>query len=150
MHCPFCNAPETRVTDSRLADEGSQVRRRRECIACHVRFTTFEVAELSLPRVIKADGSREGFAEEKIRHGMQRALEKRAVATDQIEAAIQRIKRHLLAQGEREISSRRIGEWVMDELRSLDQVAYIRFASVYLSFEDVKAFRELIERLEKE
>jgi transcriptional repressor NrdR len=150
MRCPFCGAPDTRVIDSRLAGEGDQVRRRRECLSCSERFTTYENAELNMPRVVKRDGSREPYAEEKLKSGMLHALEKRAVSTDRVEEAVARIKRKLLGQGEREVSSRRIGEWVMEELRGLDQVAYIRFASVYLSFADVQAFREVIERLEKD
>lgn len=150
MRCPFCGSPETKVIDSRLAGEGDQVRRRRECLGCAERFTTYETAELSLPRVVKRDGSREPFNEEKLRTGMMRALERRPVETERVEDAVNRIKRRLLAAGEREVKSSRVGEWVMEELRGLDQVAYIRFASVYLSFEDVQAFRDLIERLEKD
>ncbi|MFP4161919.1 MAG: transcriptional regulator NrdR [Ectothiorhodospira sp.] len=150
MKCPFCSAPDTRVVDSRLAGEGDQVRRRRECVVCGERFTTFEGAELNLPRVVKQDGGREPFSETKLRAGMMHALEKRPVSTDRIEAALVRIKRRARGQGEREIPARRIGEWVMEELLALDQVAYIRFASVYLSFADVQAFREAVERLEKE
>jgi transcriptional repressor NrdR len=150
MRCPFCGAPDTRVIDSRLAGEGDQVRRRRECTSCSERFTTYETAELAMPRVVKRDGSREPFSEDKLKSGMLHALEKRAVSTDRVEEAVARIKRKLLGQGEREVESRHIGEWVMEELRGLDQVAYIRFASVYLSFADVQAFREVIERLEKD
>lgn len=150
MKCPFCGAPETRVVDSRLAGEGDQVRRRRECVACGERFTTFEGAEIHLPRVVKRDGSREPFSEAKLRAGMMHALEKRPVSTDRIEAALARIKRRARGLGEREIPARSIGEWVMEELLALDQVAYIRFASVYLSFADVRAFREAVERLEKQ
>lgn len=150
MRCPFCGAQNTRVIDSRLSGEGDQIRRRRECLSCHERFTTYEEAELSLPRVVKQDGRREPFSEDKLRNGMLRALEKRAVATDLVEEAIQRIKRLAMTTGEREMNSRQIGEWVMQELRGLDQVAYVRFASVYRSFEDVQAFRDLIERLEKD
>ena len=150
MLCPFCGAQDTKVIDSRLAGEGTQVRRRRECLSCSERFTTYEAAELTLPRVVKSDGTREPFNIEKLRRGMLHALEKRPVETDKIEKSIDRIKHKLLAQGDREIESRRLGDWVMDELHQLDQVAYIRFASVYLSFEDVDAFRELIERLEKD
>ncbi len=150
MRCPFCGADDTKVIDSRLAGEGSMVRRRRECQECSERFTTFETAELVLPRVIKRDGVCEPFDEEKLRAGMIKALERRPVALDAIEGAINRIKRRARATGEREIKSRLIGEWVMDELRTLDQVAYVRFASVYRSFQDVNAFREEIERLEKE
>jgi len=150
MLCPFCGAQDTKVIDSRLAGEGTQVRRRRECLSCSERFTTYEVAELTLPRVVKSDGTREPFTIDKLRRGMLHALEKRPVETDKIEKSINRIRHKLLAQGDREIESRKLGDWVMDELHQLDQVAYIRFASVYLSFEDVDAFRELIERLEKD
>ncbi|AOV16473.1 transcriptional regulator NrdR [Acidihalobacter aeolianus] len=150
MHCPFCQHADTRVIDSRLSNDGDQVRRRRECAACGERFTTYETAELNLPRVIKRGGAREPFSEAKLRGGMLHALEKRPVATELVEAAINRIKRHVLAQGEREVAAERIGDWVMDELRALDEVAYVRFASVYMSFEDVAAFREVIERLERE
>ena len=150
MRCPFCGAQDTRVIDSRLAQEGDQVRRRRECGECRERFTTYEAAELNMPRVVKNNGSREPFREEKLRAGMLRALEKRPVGSDRIEATISRIKKRLLARGEREIPSRLIGESVMQELASLDQVAYIRFASVYRSFQDVNEFREVIDRLEQE
>jgi transcriptional repressor NrdR len=150
MRCPFCGAQDTKVIDSRLANEGGQVRRRRECLSCSERFTTYETAELNMPRVVKSDGKREPFDIDKLRRGMLHALEKRPVETDRVEDAINRIRHKLLAQGEREIESRRLGDWVMDELHALDHVAYIRFASVYLSFEDVDAFRELIERLEKD
>jgi transcriptional repressor NrdR len=150
MHCPFCGVRDTRVTDSRLVGEGHQVRRRRECTACKERFTTYEKMELTLPRVIKRDGSREPFSEDKLRAGMLRALEKRSVSSDQIEAAVGHIMHHLVFAGEREVASREIGERVMEALRHLDQVAYVRFASVYRSFQDVHAFREEIERLENE
>ena len=150
MRCPFCAEPDTRVIDSRLVDEGERVRRRRECIACKERFTTYEAAELNLPRVIKSDGRREAFSENKLRTGMLRALEKRPVATERIEAAVAQIKRQMRASGEREIPSRRIGDWVMEQLRTLDQVAYVRFASVYRSFQDVRAFVDEIKRLETE
>ena len=150
MRCPFCHAQDTKVIDSRLANDGDQVRRRRRCLACTERFTTYEGAELSFPRIIKGDGSRAPFDENKLRSGMLRALEKRPVDSDQTEQAINRIRRRLSARGEREIPSRTIGEWVMEELRGLDQVAYVRFASVYRSFQDVHAFREVIERLERE
>ncbi len=150
MRCPFCGALDSKVIDSRLASDGEQVRRRRECLRCEERFTTYETAELTLPRVVKSNNSREVFSEAKLRAGMLRALEKRPVGIDAVEAALGRIKHAALAQGEREIPSRMIGEWVMEELRRLDQVAYIRFASVYRSFEDVHAFREVIDRLERE
>jgi len=136
------------VIDSRLAGEGDQVRRRRECLVCAERFTTYESAELNLPRVVKGDGRRVPFDGMKLRVGMMKALEKRPVSTDEVDAAVARITRRLMSSGESEVDSRRIGELVMDELRQLDQVAYVRFASVYRRFEDVRAFREEIERLE--
>lgn len=138
------------MIDSRLFGEGDQVRRRRECTSCKERFTTYEKAELNLPRVIKQDGSREPFDGRRLEAGIMRALEKRPVSTEQIDAALNHIRRRALASGEREIASRQVGEWVMDELRNLDQVAYVRFASVYRKFEDVNAFREEIERLENQ
>jgi len=150
MQCPFCADRDTRVVDSRLVAEGDQVRRRRECSACRERFTTYEKAELALPRVVKRDGSRVPFNEERLRTGMLRALEKRPVESELVEQAIGRIKRVLMAGGEREVPSRLIGEHVMAALGELDQVAYVRFASVYRSFQDVAAFREEVERLEKE
>ncbi len=150
MRCPFCGNMDTKVIDSRLAGEGMQVRRRRECMACADRFTTYESAELVMPRIIKSDGTREPFNEEKLLTGVLRALEKRPVDTESVEAGISRIQHRLQACGEREIPSRQVGEWVMEELRSLDQVAYVRFASVYRSFQDVSEFRDEIERLEQE
>lgn len=147
MHCPFCGTPDTRVIDSRLSAEGDKVRRRRECPGCNARFTTYELAELVIPPVVKRDNRREPFLEEKLRAGLLRALEKRPISVERIEAAILRIKNR--ASSERELSSQQIGEWVMDELRNLDQVAYVRFASVYRSFQDVNAFREEIERLQQ-
>lgn len=149
MHCPFCNTSDTRVVDSRLTPEGDKVRRRRECLQCETRFTTYEIAELSLPRIIKHDGRREAFAVQKLRVGLLKALEKRPVSSAQLEAALRRIENKMRASAERELASRQLGEWVMDELRELDQVAYVRFASVYRSFEDVNAFREEIERLQQ-
>ena len=150
MRCPFCAAYDTKVIDSRLAGDGEQIRRRRDCLSCQERFTTYEAAERSMPRVVKSNGGREVFMEDKLRGGILRSLEKRPVGIDAIEAAIGRIKHNILASGEREIPSMQIGAWVMEELRRLDQVAYIRFASVYRSFEDVNAFREVIEHLERE
>ena len=150
MHCPFCGEKDTRVVDSRLVSDGAQVRRRRSCSACKERFTTFETVELNLPRVVKRDGTRVAFDEQRLRAGMLRALEKRPVDSDRVEEAIQRIKRGIIAGGEREVRSRAIGEQVMAALRDLDQVAFVRFASVYRSFEDVEAFRAEIERLENE
>ena len=149
MFCPFCNEQETKVIDSRLVAEGHQIRRRRECLTCKERFTTFEIAELVLPRVIKRDGSREPFNEEKLRAGLQRALEKRPVSTESIEKAINDIKSGLRATGEREVESEFVGNIIMDNLRELDQVAYVRFASVYRSFEDIREFGEEIARLGK-
>lgn len=140
--------PDTKVIDSRLSLEGERVRRRRECVHCNVRFTTYEVAELTLPRVIKQDGRREGFDQGKLRTGLLKALEKRPVSTAQIDAAIRRIEQRACASGERELAARQLGEWVMAELRELDEVAYVRFASVYRRFQDVNAFREEIERLQ--
>ena len=139
MHCPFCGAHDTKVTDSRLVAAGEQVRRRRECLACQERFTTFETAELVLPRLIKQDGTRQPFDEDKLRAG--------PVSVERLEEAIALIKHRLRATGEREIRSRVVGELVMDELRKLDQVAYIRFASVYRQFQDLAEFRDEIERL---
>ena len=150
MYCPFCGKQDTKVIDSRLASEGAQVRRRRECIACGERFTTFESPELVMPRIIKSNGAREPFNEGKLIAGMMRALEKRPVEAELVDAAINRLQHRLRASGEREIPSLQLGEWVMNELRELDQVAYVRFASVYRSFEDVNAFREEIEKLASE
>lgn len=150
MHCPFCNHEDTKVIDSRLAGEGAQVRRRRECEKCGERFTTFEGAELVMPRIVKHDGTREPFDEKKLRAGMMRALEKRPVSTEAIEEALARIAHKLQVAGEREIKSRQLGEWVMQELKALDEVAFVRFASVYHRFQDVNAFREEIERLQDE
>jgi transcriptional repressor NrdR len=150
MYCPFCGKQETTVIDSRLASEGAQVRRRRECLDCGERFTTFESAQLVMPRIIKSNGAREPFDDDKLIGGIMRALEKRPVESERVDAAISRLQHRLRASGEREIPSRQVGEWVVNELRQLDQVAFVRFASVYRSFEDVNAFREEIERLEKE
>ena len=148
MHCPFCSADETKVIDSRLVAEGHQVRRRRECVECHERFTTFESAELVMPRVIKSNGSREPFNEDKLRGGIQRALEKRPVGMEAVEESINRIESKLRATGAREVDAKLIGNLVMEELKGLDKVAYIRFASVYRSFEDIREFGEEIARLE--
>ncbi len=150
MHCPFCADKETKVIDSRLVADGDQVRRRRECLKCGERFTTFETAELVMPRVIKSNGSRQPFDEDKLRSGLTRALEKRPVSLEVVESTINRIKHKLRATGEREVKTRDVGEIVMEELRDLDEVAYVRFASVYRSFQDVKEFREEIERMDKE
>jgi transcriptional repressor NrdR len=148
MHCPFCSENETKVIDSRLVADGHQVRRRRECLACHERFTTFETAELVMPRVIKSNGNREPFDEDKMASGMLRALEKRPVSADAIELSLSVIKSQLRATGEREVPSELIGNLVMEQLKVLDKVAYIRFASVYRSFEDVREFGEEIAKLQ--
>jgi transcriptional repressor NrdR len=147
VHCPFCGHGETKVIDSRLVAEGDQVRRRRECQECGERFTTFESAELVLPRVIKSNGNRQPFDEEKLRSGILRALEKRPVSLETVESTISQIKHKLRATGERELKTRDVGELVMEELRKLDDVAYVRFASVYRSFQDIDEFREEIDRL---
>lgn len=149
MHCPFCAAIDTKVIDSRLVAEGDQVRRRRECFDCKERFTTYEIAELVMPRIVKQNGVREPFDEIKLRAGLQRALEKRPVAVEALEAIIQRIKHALRATGEREIGSRVLGELVMAELRTIDPVAYVRFASVYRSFQDISEFRDAIDNLQQ-
>ena len=138
------------MVDSRLANESNQVRRRRECVSCAARFTTYEAPMLNMPMVIKNDGSRDSFDEQRVRNGMMRSLEKRPVSAEQIEDAMSHIKRQLAALDAREIPSRKIGELVMRELQALDHVAYIRFASVYLSFEDLSSFEEVIKRLEAE
>lgn len=147
MHCPICGFEDTRVVDSRLISEGHQVRRRRECQKCHERFSTYETVELSMPKIVKSDGSRETFNEAKLRSGIELALEKRPVSTEQVERAIDRIMHRLATSGDREVPSRVIGEAVMSELQALDHVAYIRFASVYRSFQDIDAFKEAVDRL---
>ena len=144
MKCPFCGEPDTQVVDTRLAEEGASVRRRRRCSACHKRFTTYELAELRMPQVVKQNGKREDFSLDKLRLGFARALHKRPVATELVDEAVRRIGQRVLATGERELDSRRLGEMVMEELRKLDKVAYIRFASVYRSFQDVDDFRDAI------
>ncbi|MDT8427427.1 MAG: transcriptional regulator NrdR [Pseudomonadales bacterium] len=150
MHCPFCAAMDTKVIDSRLVAEGNQVRRRRECITCAERFTTYESAELVMPRIIKQNGNREPFDEAKLHYGLMKALEKRPVSIEKVDEAINRIKNALRATGEREIASRVVGEQVMKELRELDEVAFVRFASVYRSFKDLNEFRAEIDRLSNE
>ncbi|WP_439258397.1 transcriptional regulator NrdR [Lonepinella sp. BR2271] len=147
MYCPFCSAEETKVIDSRLVAEGFQVRRRRECTQCHERFTTFESAELLVPRVIKKDDAREPFDELKLRQSIQHAVGKRPVSEDDVENAVSHIIHQLQATGEREVPSKLIGNLVMDELKKLDKVAYIRFASVYLSFEDINEFSKEIDKI---
>ncbi|MBL4821137.1 MAG: transcriptional regulator NrdR [Gammaproteobacteria bacterium] len=150
MHCPFCNTVDTKVIDSRLVADGNQVRRRRECITCSERFTTYETAELVMPRIIKQNGNREPFDEEKLHSGLTKALEKRPVSLEKVDEAISRIKANLRATGEREIQSRVVGEQVMKELRDLDEVAFVRFASVYRSFKDLDEFRKEIDKLSRD
>ena len=150
MFCPFCSAQETKVIDSRLVSGGDQIRRRRQCIECSERFTTFEMAELVMPKVIKRDNTREPFNEDKLAAGLTRALEKRPVSTEAIDQTMGKIKSELRATGEREVKSELIGELIMEALKKLDKVAYVRFASVYRSFEDVKEFGEEIARLSNE
>ncbi len=150
MYCPFCQHEDTRVIDSRVSEDGATIRRRRECEQCNERFNTFETAELKLPALIKSDGRREAFDERKLRTGFERALQKRPVTVEQVDAAVRGVIHSLRMTGERELPSRRLGVFVMDELKKLDQVAYVRFASVYRRFEDVADFREEIERLERD
>ncbi|MFA7552596.1 MAG: transcriptional regulator NrdR [Spongiibacteraceae bacterium] len=150
MRCPFCSHDDTKVVDSRLVAEGGQVRRRRECLACSERFTSYETAELLMPRIIKQNGNREPFDEAKMRAGIVRALEKRPVSVEKIEAIISKIEHNLQATGEREVQSLVLGEQVMEQLKQLDQVAYVRFASVYRDFKDLNEFREELDRLAQE
>ncbi|MGI9270662.1 MAG: transcriptional regulator NrdR [Woeseiaceae bacterium] len=149
MHCPFCSHEETKVIDSRLAADGRQIRRRRQCLDCNERFTTFESAELVMPRLVKSDNSRQPFDESKLRSSMTRALEKRPVPSDELEDAVGRLIHRLRTMGEREVPSRLVGDLVMEELRALDEIAYVRFASVYRRFQDVTEFEEEIKRLQR-
>ena len=149
MHCPFCQHEDTRVIDSRVSEDGSTIRRRRECEACNERFNTFETAEIKLPSLVKTDGRREAFDEGKLRTGFERALQKRPVSGEQVDVAVRNVIHALRMTGEREVASRRIGEFVMDELKKLDQVAYVRFASVYRRFEDIGAFMEALKTLQR-
>ena len=150
MHCPFCGAVDTKVIDSRLVSEGNHVRRRRQCAACSERWTTYESAELVMPRIIKQDGVREPFNEDKLMAGLAKALEKRPVSIDKVEEAMSKIKANIRSGGEREVHSRDVGEQVMSALRELDEVAFVRFASVYRSFKDLNEFREEIDKLSKD
>ncbi len=150
MHCPFCHEIDTKVVDSRLVADGEQVRRRRECLVCHERFTTFEIAELIMPLIIKRDGRRKPFSIENLRAGMLRALEKRPVSRDALEEAIVTIMQKIRRLGEREIESHQVGAWVMDALYRMDHVAYVRFASVYKRFKDVSEFRQTIDKMNTE
>jgi len=149
MKCPFCNASDTQVLDSRVSEEGVSVRRRRRCAACNKRFTTYETVELRLPQVVKQDGRRTEFSRDKLLAGFHKALHKRMVPAEKVDAAVERIVQNLLALGVREVPARQIGDMVMDELYQLDQVAYIRFASVYRSFQDVDDFRHAIQEVQK-
>lgn len=149
MKCPFCGDTDTQVIETRLSEDGAAIRRRRRCQKCEKRFTTFETADIRLPQVVKANGIREEFSEAKLREGFTRALHKRPVPAELMEAAVAQIRQKLLSLGEREIPSRELGEMVMNALRKLDKVAYIRFASVYRSFQDVDDFRDVIRDLDK-
>ena len=149
MKCPFCASTDTQVIDSRVSEPGGAIRRRRRCTSCQKRFTTYETVELRLPQVVKTNGTRSDFDVGKLRNGFQRALHKRPVPTEFVDQAVDRIVGQVLALGEREIASRQIGEMVMQELYKLDKVAYIRFASVYRSFQDVEDFREAVRKIKK-
>ncbi len=150
MYCPFCHETDTKVIDSRLVADGAQVRRRRECLICHERFKTFEVAELVMPSIIKRDGRRKPFSMDNLRAGMLRALEKRPVSMDDLEDAIITIMQKIRQHGEREIDSSQVGQWVMEQLYRMDHVAYVRFASVYKRFKDVSEFRQTIDQMRDE
>ena len=150
MHCPFCSFEESKVIDSRLVTKGSEIRRRRECLKCGERWTTFEVGELVMPKIIKQDKSRVPFDENKIREGIARSLEKRPVSDAQFQTLIDSIKKEIRDFGEREIESKQVGELVMRHLRKLDEVAFVRFASVYRSFQDPNEFSEEVKKLSDE
>tara|TARA_A100001011_G_C14172647_1_gene783233 strand:- start:527 stop:1006 length:480 start_codon:yes stop_codon:yes gene_type:complete len=150
MHCPFCQAQDTKVIDSRLVGDGTQIRRRRECELCKARFTTFETADLALPRIIKSDGERQPFNGTKLKAGMLRALEKRPLSSEEVDALFGNVLTQIRQLGEREIPSRMLGEIVMKSLKSVDQVAYVRFASVYRDFQDIEEFAQEISTLSKE
>ena len=147
MRCPFCNAEDTSVINSRISEEGDRVRRRRQCIVCGKRFTTYETIELRLPQIVKQNGNRTEFSRNKLLTGFLRALHKRPVPTEAVDAAIERIIQQLLNSGAREVSSRSVGELVMQELYNMDKVAYIRFASVYKSFQDIDDFQDVIKEV---
>ncbi len=149
MKCPFCGHPDTQVVDSRVSEDAESIRRRRRCLSCDKRFTTYETVELRMPQIVKTSGSRAEFDDAKLRTSFTRALHKRPVPTEEVDAAIQRITQRLLALGEREVPSRTVGQMVMKELYKLDKVAYIRFASVYRDFQDVEDFRDAIEEVAK-
>ncbi len=147
MKCPFCGTLDSQVIDSRVSEAGDSIRRRRRCMSCNKRFTTYETADIRMPQVVKQNGQREDYSSDKVRISFMRALHKRPVSVELVDGAIDRITQHLLARGEREIPSLRVGEMVMEELRRLDKVAYVRFASVYRSFQDVDDFRDVIRDL---
>ena len=147
MHCPFCKAEDTRVVDSRMAEDGAQVRRRRECEKCGARFTTFEKPQLQMPQILKRDTTPEPYDEAKLRKGLARALYKRPVTPEQLDHLVENIERKLRTTSERQVPSHRLGELVMQELRDLDQVAYVRFASIYHQFKDATEFRDAVDRL---
>ena len=149
MKCPFCAHHETQVVETRISEEGDVVRRRRQCSACDKRFTTYERPDVAFPAIVKKDGRRIEYDREKLRASMNLSLRKRPVSTEQVDSAIERIEEQLLTQGQREIASTRIGEWVMRELRKLDKVAYVRFASVYRSFEDIDEFKTLVDEVSR-
>jgi len=149
MNCPFCSAPDTKVTDSRIVTETNQIRRRRQCNQCNERFTSYETIEIMMPLVIKSDQSRVSFDPERIRNGMLKALEKRPISAEDIGSAINRINQRIRTCGEKEIHAQQIGEWVMAELRELDEVAYVRFASVYRHFQDLESFHKEIAKMLK-
>jgi transcriptional repressor NrdR len=149
MKCPFCKSDETQVIDSRVSDDGDSIRRRRKCVACSKRFTTYETVELRMPQVVKQDGSRAEFDLAKLRTSFMRALHKRPVPTPLVDEAIGGLTNELLSLGEREVPARRVGEMVMRELKKLDEVAYIRFASVYRSFQGVDDFTDAIKEVRK-
>lgn len=148
MKCPFCKSSDTQVIDSRVSDEGDSIRRRRRCTSCSKRFTTYETIELRMPQIVKQDGTRAEFDLAKLRTGFMRALHKRPVPTQLVDEAVATITQDVLALGERELASRRLGEMVMRELKRLDQVAYIRFASVYRSFQGIDDFQDAIKEVQ--
>ena len=150
MHCPFCQHDDTRVIDTRVVEEGMAIRRRRECAQCGERYNTYETAELKMPVMVKSNGRREAFEEKKLRTSFERAVQKRPVSGEQIDAAVHAIMHRLMRHVDRELQSRQLGILVMDELKKIDQVAYVRFASVYRKFQDVEEFKEVIERLERD
>ena len=149
MKCPFCGHAETQVVETRVSEEGDSIRRRRQCAACEKRFTTYERPEVNFPSIVKKDGRRIEYEREKLRASFNLALRKRPVSTEQVDSAIERIEERMLSQGARELPSSRLGEWVMRELKKLDKVAYIRFASVYRSFEDIDDFKTLVDEVRR-